>query len=72
MHIETDATQHLQRAADAARAASHVLARLSDAERNAALRAMAAALRSHSARDPGRQRQPTSPPATAPLRSAIG
>ena len=37
MHIETEATQHLQRAANAARAASHVLARLPDAERNAAL-----------------------------------
>ena len=49
MHIETEATQHLQRAAGAARAASHVLARLPDAERNAALRAMAAALRSHAA-----------------------
>jgi glutamate-5-semialdehyde dehydrogenase len=49
MHIETEATQHLQRAAHAARAASHVLARTSDADRNAALRAMAAALRSHSA-----------------------
>jgi glutamate-5-semialdehyde dehydrogenase len=48
MHIETEATQHLQRAASAARAASHVLARASDAERNAALRAMAASLRSHS------------------------
>ena len=47
MHIETEATQHLQRAAQAARAASHVLARSSDAERNAALNAMAAALRSH-------------------------
>jgi glutamate-5-semialdehyde dehydrogenase len=50
MHIETEATQYLQRAAGAARAASHVLARTSDAERNAALRAMAASLRSH-ARD---------------------
>jgi glutamate-5-semialdehyde dehydrogenase len=49
MHIETEATQHLQRAAHAARAASHVLARTSDADRNAALRAMAAALRSHAA-----------------------
>ena len=37
MHIETEATQHLQRAAAAARAASHVLARTPDAERNAAL-----------------------------------
>jgi glutamate-5-semialdehyde dehydrogenase len=49
MHIETEATQHLQRAASAARAASHVLARVPDAERNAALNAMAAALRSQSA-----------------------
>jgi glutamate-5-semialdehyde dehydrogenase len=49
MHIETEATQHLQRAATAARAASHVLARTSDADRNAALRAMAAALHSQSA-----------------------
>jgi glutamate-5-semialdehyde dehydrogenase len=48
MHIETEATQHLQRAAKAARAASHVLARLPDSERNAALRAMAASLRSQS------------------------
>ena len=48
MHIETEPTQHLQRAADAARAASHVLARSPDAERNAGLRAMAAALRSAS------------------------
>ncbi len=45
MPIETDATQHLQRAAQAARAASHVLARSSAAQRNAALHAMAAALR---------------------------
>lgn len=48
MHIETEVTQHLQRAANAARAASHVLARTSDAERNAALRAMAASLRTQS------------------------
>jgi glutamate-5-semialdehyde dehydrogenase len=48
MHIETEATQHLQHAAGAARAASHVLARLPGAERDAALRAMAAALRSQS------------------------
>jgi glutamate-5-semialdehyde dehydrogenase len=47
MHIETEATQHLQRAAAASRAASHLLARASDAQRNAALSAMAAALRSH-------------------------
>ncbi len=49
MHIETEATQHLQRAAAAARAASHVLARTPDADRNAALRAMATALRAHTA-----------------------
>jgi glutamate-5-semialdehyde dehydrogenase len=49
MHIETDATQHLQRAAKDARAASHVLACASDAERNAALHAMAASLRAHTA-----------------------
>jgi glutamate-5-semialdehyde dehydrogenase len=48
MHIESDATRHLQCAAAAARAASHVLARLPDAERNTALRAMAAALRAQS------------------------
>ena len=47
MHIETEPTQHLQRAASHARAASHVLARLPDADRNAALRAMATSLRSH-------------------------
>jgi glutamate-5-semialdehyde dehydrogenase len=45
MHIETEATQYLQRAATAARDASHVLARLPDAARNAALQAMASALR---------------------------
>jgi glutamate-5-semialdehyde dehydrogenase len=49
MHIETEATQHLQRAAHAAREASHILARLPDAERNGGLRAMAASLRSHTA-----------------------
>jgi glutamate-5-semialdehyde dehydrogenase len=49
MHIETEATQYLQHAAVAARAASHVLARLPDATRNAALHAMAASLRSRSA-----------------------
>ncbi len=45
MHIETEATQYLQRAAMAARVASHVLARSPNAARNAALRAMASALR---------------------------
>jgi len=48
MHIETDATQHLQRAAQAARAASHALARTGAAQRNDALHAMAAALRAQS------------------------
>jgi glutamate-5-semialdehyde dehydrogenase len=47
MDIETYATQHLQRAAHAARTASHVLAHSSAAQRNAALHAMAAALRAH-------------------------
>jgi glutamate-5-semialdehyde dehydrogenase len=46
MHIEIEASQHLQHAATAARTASHVLARTSESERNAALRAMAASLRS--------------------------
>jgi glutamate-5-semialdehyde dehydrogenase len=45
MHIETEATQHLHRAAIEARAASRVLARSSEAARNAALITMAAALR---------------------------
>jgi glutamate-5-semialdehyde dehydrogenase len=45
MHIETEATQYLQRAATAARDASHILARSPDAARNAALQAMASALR---------------------------
>jgi glutamate-5-semialdehyde dehydrogenase len=45
MHIETEPTQHLQRAAAGARAASHVLARSPATQRNAALHAMAAALR---------------------------
>src|SRR5215469_18822452 len=49
MHIETEATQYLQRAAGAARDASHILARLPDADRNAALRAMAAGLRAQTA-----------------------
>jgi glutamate-5-semialdehyde dehydrogenase len=48
MRIESEPTQHLQRAASAARAASHILARTSDADRNTALRTMAAALRSQS------------------------
>jgi len=45
MHIDTEPTQHLQRAAAAARAASHVLARSPTTQRDAALHAMAAALR---------------------------
>jgi glutamate-5-semialdehyde dehydrogenase len=45
MHIETEPTQHLRLAAEAARAASHVLARAPAAQRNDGLRAMAAALR---------------------------
>jgi glutamate-5-semialdehyde dehydrogenase len=49
MHIETEATQYLQRAATAARNASHVLARSPDAARNAALQAMASALRAQTA-----------------------
>jgi len=49
MHIETEATQHLQRAAGAARAAAHVLAQSPVAQRDAALRAMANALRTEAA-----------------------
>ena len=49
MHVETEATQHLHRAAKAAREASHILARSSEAQRNEALRAMAAALRARRA-----------------------
>jgi glutamate-5-semialdehyde dehydrogenase len=45
MHIETDSNRHLHRAATAARAASRVLADSRANQRNAALRAMAAALR---------------------------
>ena len=45
MHIATEPTQHLQQAAVAARAASRVLARSSPTQRNAALHAMAKALR---------------------------
>ena len=70
MHIETEATQHLQRAAAAARAASHVLARTPDAERNAALRAMAARLRIAFGRNPGRQRRRPRCLQRAPPRSA--
>jgi glutamate-5-semialdehyde dehydrogenase len=49
MHIETEATQHLQRAAHAARDASRVLAGTSAERRNTALRAMATSLRDHRA-----------------------
>ncbi|MEI7714116.1 MAG: glutamate-5-semialdehyde dehydrogenase [Rhodospirillales bacterium] len=49
MHIETDATQHLQRAAIAGRDAARVLARSTAKTRNAGLIAMAAALRDHRA-----------------------
>ncbi len=45
MHVESEATQHLQRAALAARQAARVLARSGAVQRNAALIAMAGALR---------------------------
>jgi glutamate-5-semialdehyde dehydrogenase len=45
MDIETEPAQHLQRAATAARAAAHVLARAAAAQRDAALHHMATALR---------------------------
>jgi glutamate-5-semialdehyde dehydrogenase len=45
MHVDSEATQHLQRAALAARQAARVLARSSEGQRNAALVAMAGALR---------------------------
>jgi glutamate-5-semialdehyde dehydrogenase len=45
MHIATEPTQHLQQAAAAARAASRALASSTEAQRNAALHEMAAALR---------------------------
>ena len=47
MDIETEATQHLQRAAHAARDASRILAGSSAEQRNTALCLMAAALRDH-------------------------
>ena len=47
MHIDTDATTQVHRAAIAARQAARVLARSSEAARNAALAAMATALRDH-------------------------
>src|ERR1700722_6814337 len=49
MHVETEATQHLQRAAHDARDASRVLARTSEGQRNTGLRAMATSLRDHRA-----------------------
>ena len=49
MHIDTEATQHLQRAATAGREAARVLARSSEDTRNAALTTMATALRDHQA-----------------------
>ena len=49
MHIETDATKHLSHAAEAARAASRVLARAPAARRDAALHAMAASVRREAA-----------------------
>jgi glutamate-5-semialdehyde dehydrogenase len=45
MHIETEPTKHLQRAATAAREAARVLARSSGARRDQALRAIAGAIR---------------------------
>ena len=45
MHIQSEATQQLQQAASAARAAAQVLARTSTVQRNQALAAMAAAIR---------------------------
>ena len=45
MHIDTEATQHLQQAATAARTAARVLARSPASQRNDALLAMATALR---------------------------
>ena len=79
MHIESEPTQHLQHAAAAARAASHVLARTPNAQRNAALRAMADALRSQSneilaanAADLGAALAPLLAPPLAPRHSATG
>jgi glutamate-5-semialdehyde dehydrogenase len=47
MHVDTDATQQLQLAATAARQAARVLATAPDAQRNAALHAMAERIRQH-------------------------
>ena len=49
MHIDTEPTQHLRRAAGAARAAARLLAQSTGAARDAGLRAMAASLRGHTA-----------------------
>jgi glutamate-5-semialdehyde dehydrogenase len=49
MHIESEATRHLQQAATAARQAARVLARSTEALRNAAVTAMAGALRDRTA-----------------------
>ncbi len=47
MHIESEPTRQLQRAASGARTAARALARTTAAQRDAALRAMAAAVRAH-------------------------
>src|SRR5258708_24276493 len=49
MHIETEASQHLQSAAHRAREASRVLASMGEERRNTALGVMAASLRDHRA-----------------------
>jgi len=49
MHVDTEIARHLRHAAEAARAASAVLAQSSEVARNSALRAMAASLRRHAA-----------------------
>ena len=49
MHIETEPTQHLRRAAGAARAAARLLAQSTGTARDAGLRAMAASLRAQTA-----------------------
>jgi glutamate-5-semialdehyde dehydrogenase len=49
MHAETESSQHLQRAATAAREAARILAHSSAGQRDAALTAMAAALRAQAA-----------------------
>ena len=47
MHIDTDASQQLQKAATAAKEAARALAKAPEAQRNAALAAMAASLRAN-------------------------